>query len=315
MADARALRKEAAVALGVLSGAMVAVQARINGTLATRVGDAVTAACVSFGTGLLVIAALVASREATRHGVRALLAALRTGRLRWWQAVGGAGGAGFVIVQASVVPVVGVALYSVSVVAGQTSSGLAVDRVGLGPAGRAPVTGPRVAAAALTVVAVLVSVSGRLGNASHLVALAAAVAAGAVVAAQQAVNGHVSRASGQPQVAGLLNFLTGGVVLALVLLVRALLGAGPEHGLPHEWWLYVGGTLGLVSIVAAAAVVRVLGVLTLGLCSVLGQLGGSLVVDAVAPVHGQGVTWRGVLGAALTGVAVLVAQRRRGRAA
>jgi transporter family-2 protein len=116
-------------------------------------------------------------------------------------------------------------------------------------------------------------------------------------------------------VAGLVNFATGGVVLVVILLVRALLGAGPDAGLPHEWWLYAGGSLGLVSIVAAAAVVRVLGVLTLGLCSVLGQLAGSLVVDAVAPVHGQGVTWRGVVGAALTGVAVLVASRRRGRGA
>lgn len=303
-------RRELALGLGVLSGGLIAVQSRINGTLACRFGDSVSAAAVSFGVGLVAITAMVASRTRTRQGVRVLAASLRGGGIRWLQCVGGAIGAGFVIVQSSVVPLVGVALYSVAVVAGQTSSGLAVDKVGLGPAGRAEVTPRRVLAAVLATVAVVVAVSGRLSSSPHLLALVAALSAGAALAVQQALNGHVSRASGDPQVAGLANFLLGSVVLVAILGGRALSGSGPEHGPPHEWWLYLGGLLGLAGIVASAAVVRVLGVLTLGLCSVLGQLSGSLLVDAVAPVHGQGVTGREVAGCVLTAVAVVIAARR-----
>lgn len=309
------MRREVAAGLGVLAGTMIAVQSRLNGTLATRLGDPVSAASISFGTGLVVIVALVAARASTRAAVGRLLQALRTRDLRWWQVIGGAGGAVFVIVQSEVVPLVGVALYSVSVVAGSTSSGLLVDRAGLGPGGRAPVTPVRVLAAALTVAAVLLAVSGRLGSSSHLLALVAAVMAGGILATQQAINGHVSRAAGDPQVAGLTNFGVGIAVLVVILGVRALLGHGPlgdrpEHGLPHQWWLYLGGTLGLVGIVAAASAVRTLGVLALGLCTVLGQLGGGLVVDLVAPLKGQEVTWRAFAGAGLTALAVVVATRR-----
>src|SRR5690606_10049636 len=139
------------------------VQSRINGELATRLGNSAEAAVVSFGGGLLALCLLLAVVPSMRVGLRRIPAAVRAGRLRRWELLGGVGGGAFVAVQTFAVPVIGVALFTVSGVAGQTAASLYVDRAGLGPAGRQRVTTTRVVAAVLAVVAVMVSVSDKLG--------------------------------------------------------------------------------------------------------------------------------------------------------
>nr|MDP9102151.1 DMT family transporter [Actinomycetota bacterium] len=56
-----------ALGAAVVSGAMVALQQRVNGQLRDVLGDALVAAVVSFGTGLVGVAALVAVRAASRE--------------------------------------------------------------------------------------------------------------------------------------------------------------------------------------------------------------------------------------------------------
>ena len=55
-------------------------------------------------------------------------------------------------------PSLGVAVFTVAVVAGQSSNSLIVDRMGLGPAGKQAITRSRVISAVLAVVAVTVAV-------------------------------------------------------------------------------------------------------------------------------------------------------------
>ena len=105
----------AALAAAVLSGGLVAVQQRLNGQLGTDLDDALLAAVVSFGSGLVVVAAVVAARPAARRA----LPALRSVPL--WTRLGGLGGAALVAVGAASVPVIGVALFTVALVAGQTA--------------------------------------------------------------------------------------------------------------------------------------------------------------------------------------------------
>ena len=69
-------------------------------------------------------------------------AAARAGALRPWQLLGGVAGASLVASQGITVGTIGVALFVVAVVAGQTSSGLAVDHAGLGPPAGARSPGP-----------------------------------------------------------------------------------------------------------------------------------------------------------------------------
>jgi bacterial/archaeal transporter family-2 protein len=304
--SARLLGTAAAVAVG---GA-VAVQARVNGTLAERLGGGFTggtqAALANMLTGLTVATVIVLTVPVHRHAV----ARLRSDGLPPWQHLGGLGGAFLVTVQAASVPLLGVAVFTVCVVAGQTGSGLLVDRAGLGPGGVQPVTVRRVVAAAVALGAVVLAVSGRLGAAGvSLLPVAACVAAGAAVSVQSALNGLVGRATGTALAAAWLNFVVG--TLVVVGLVAALLvGGHPLVAPPGSAWLYVGGPLGLLFVAVVAAVVPVIGVLLVTLATVAGQVVGALVLDAVAPSAGDQLTARTVLGAAFTVVAVVIGSSR-----
>ena len=295
----------------LLVGVAVAGQSRINGALASALGGGLsggsTAAAINMATGMVLITVLVLARPAPRAALAALPRLVRSGRLPWWQCIGGVAGATYVLAQATGVPVLGVAIFSVCTVGGQTASSLLVDRYGLGPAGRQPITGQRVSAAVLATLAVVIAVADQWSAASFSLALVLfVVLAGVLSAGQQGLNGRVSVAAGGPFVAGWVNFLISGAVLVIVVAVDRLLGHGVP-ALPSALWLYLGGPVGLLYIVAAAALVRVLGVLVLGLATVAGTVIGSMLLDWVAPVNGQGPSIWTACGATLTLVAVGVA--------
>jgi transporter family-2 protein len=292
----------AALAAAVVAGGFVALQQRLNGALGVALGDALLAALVSFLAGLVLVAAVVAARPAARAAVPAV----RT--VPWWGRLGGLGGAGLVAVGAAATPVVGVALLTVGLVAGQTTGGLLVDRAGIGPSGPHLLTAPRLAGAALCLAAVVLASLGRDARAASPLLLVLVVVAGALTSLQQGLNGRVRAATGDAAVTTLLNFAVGTAALALGCLLTA---AG--HGLPARHWpgagqvyLYLGGPIGASFVAVAAAVVRRLGVLRLGLATIAGQLVGALLLDVIAPATGRGVAVGTVAGAALTLVAVAV---------
>lgn len=301
------MRRILGVALSALAGAAIAVQTRINGDLGERLDDGVGAAVISFGSGLLLLALVVPLLPVGRRGIVRLVRALRAGRLRPWHCLGGACGGFFVASQGLTVPSLGVALFTVAVVAGQAGSSLAVDHAGLGPGGKSPLTVLRVAGAVIAVVAVVVAVWPRLGTPTAIGLAVLPALAGIGVAWQQAVNGRVRVAAGSALTAALVNFLAGTVVLVIAFLLR-----GSRFGvLPEEPYLYVGGVLGIVFIAIAASVVRYTGVLLLGLATIAGQVAGAVVLDLAIP-RGSRPTTETYVGAALTLVAVgLVAGRRR----
>jgi len=172
----------------------------------------------------------------------------------------------------------------------------------------------RLAGAALALVAVAVAVADRVGSPGSLLLAALPALAGVGIAWQQAVNGQV-RAAGGALLATLVNFVAGTTVLLLALAVSLALRGRPAAA-PAEWWLYVGGSLGIVFIAVGAAVVRWTGVLVLGLSMIAGQLTGAVLIDLMVPGRGGGLAANSVLGAALTLLAVLVAGwSRRRRAA
>nr|WP_238547425.1 DMT family transporter [Actinoplanes friuliensis] len=299
-----------------MAGIALAVQSRINGELSVRLDDPIGAATISFGSGLLVLAVLVPLLPVGRAGLRHLRAALREGRIRPWQCIGGMCGGFLVATQGLTVPTLGVAVFIVALVAGQSSSSLLVDRAGAGPAGPQPVTTPRLAGAVLTVCAVLLAVGDRIGHPSALALAVLPLVAGVGIAWQQAVNGHVRVVSGSAMVAGLINFIMGTAVLLVAFAVSVAIRGFPDR-LPHgPWWLYVGGSLGIVFIAVGAAVVRYTGVLLLGLGMIAGQVTGALLLDEIVPGAAGRPGWNTVLGAALTllavGVAVVPARRRAG---
>ncbi|MEV0334767.1 DMT family transporter [Nocardia sp. NPDC050717] len=271
---------------GFCIGAGVAVQGRINGALGAELGDGVAAATISFGTGLLVLLFAFALSPTLRAGFGKVRTAVRDGSVRPWQLLGGVCGAFFVASQGLTIAAIGVTAFTVAVVAGQLLSSLVVDRLGLAPNGRTPITPWRMVAAVLGIAGVVLSAGG--GSAptttatgvSDFLLIVLPALAGIGLAWQQAVNGRVG-AVGGPFPATLINFTVGLIALCLFN-VYTLLTTGLPTRFPTEPWLYLGGVIGVAFIALAAITVGMIGVLLLGLTSVAGQLVAAMLLDAAA---------------------------------
>lgn len=294
-----------AVAVGVLA----AVQARVNAQLGVALDDGLVAAVISFGSGLAILVLLSALLPAGRSGIRALVRAVRTGAAPWWMLIGGVAGALTVATQGLTVAIIGVSLFTVGMVAGQTVIGIVVDRIGYGPAGVTAVTMPRIVGAALALVAVAFSLGGDALGRAPLWMLVLPLLVGLAVAWQQATNGRLRGVVGSALAATTVNFVGGTVVLAIAALVHVAVVGAPEP-LPAEPWLYIGGAIGCVYIFMSAALVARTGVLLFGLASVLGQLVGSVVLDAIWPPAAPAPAWRSAVTVVIASVGVIVAAVR-----
>ncbi|MGK9220710.1 MULTISPECIES: DMT family transporter [unclassified Microbacterium] len=314
--DRGAPKHRLAIAIGVggavLVGALTAIQARVNGQLGVALDAALVAALISFGSGLVILLVLAPLLPSGRAGVRALRSALRERRVPWWMLVGGAAGAFSVATQSFTVAVIGVAMFSVGMVAGQTVHGLVLDRIGYSPAGVSAVTLPRVAGAALVLSAVVVSLTGDAVARAPLWMLVLPFLVGAGVAWQTATNGRLRQAVGSAFAATLVNFIGGTAVLA-VAAVWHLATAGAPASAPREPWLYLGGALGVAYIFISAALTPRTGVLLMTLGSVLGMLGASVVLDVLWPPAAPPALWQRALTVALAAGGVVVATVRAGR--
>ena len=306
-----ASQRAAGLSIAILGGIGLAGQGRVNGELGHRLDDGVAAALMSFASGLVLLALATVVLPVGRRGFAALRDALRTRSLRWWECAGGISGGYFVATQGLTVTALGLAVFTVALVAGQVTSSLLVDRAGLGPGGPRPISAPRVAAATLAVVAVVVALADRAGSPRALGLVALPAAAGFAIAWQQAMNGRVQARAGA-MTASSVNFAVGTGALVLGYAAVAAVRGVPERW-PADWWLYIGGPLGIVFVFAAVAVVRVIGVLLLGLGLIAGQVLGSLALDVLAPTRGGALGVNAVVGAGLTLVAVVVGALPSGR--
>lgn len=293
--------------LAAFSGLLIALQARANGELSLRLDNSLQAALVSFGSGLLIIAIIAIFNSKIKEGIRRLRGAVKNKEIARWKLLAGALGGSFVAIQTQIVPLIGVAIYSVASIAGQTATSLLVDRIGLTGGGKRLISPRRVLAAVLTVFAVLVSVWDRIdANNLSLLAVTAGVIAGAVVGVQRALNGEINEYSQQSFTTSLLNFMTGTAFLTVLILVVLVLGGSKLSPLPTgPWWIYTGGVIGVIYIAFTSTIVQHLGVLTFTLFSVGGQLVGSLVIDLVSPTAGVSVSAYLITGIVMTYAGVL----------
>ncbi len=303
-----------AVSGAVVVGALTALQARANGQLGVRIDDGFTAAVISFGSGFAILVVLSLVFPAGRRGAATLLRGVRTGGIPWWMLAGGAAGALTVATQGLAVGLIGVSLFTVGVVAGQTLAGLVLDRIGYGPGGAVAVTIPRVVGGALALGAVTISLSGGGVGGIPWWMLTLPFFAGAGISWQQATNGRLRQRVGTPLTATLVNFAGGTLVLAVAAAIR-IAAAGRPDPLPAEVWLYTGGALGVVYIFLSAALVQYTGVLLFGLGSVVGQLVTSVLLDAVWPAPASpGIVQESLMvSVALISVVVAAAPWRRRR--
>lgn len=294
----------------ILAGLVMPIQSRVNGALGTHLGDPVAASLVSFTTGLVLLVAVSIFLPSARVGAKLIPVALRERRFPRWYLVAGGVGAMVVVTQSLTVPLVGVALFTVALVTGQTIGSMLVDGIGFGPGGRRKINALRAVGAVLAIVGVLWAVSPRMASgeaiATLLVPLLLPVVVGFLMGFQSAMNGVQAQTYGTPVAATLMNFAVGAILLGVILLVR-LPFTGVPNPLPTQWWYYLGGPLGCVFIGLSAFLVKHLGVLLTGLGMIGGQLVGSLLIDLVLPAPGALVNAATVGGTLLTLGAVALA--------
>ena len=293
--------------LAALSGVLIALQARANGELSHRLDNGLQAALVSFSSGLLIILIITPFSSHIKEGIANLRGAIVRKEIARWKLFAGALGGSFVAIQTQIVPLIGVAIYSVASIAGQTAMSLVVDRIGLTGGGKKLISPRRVTAAFITVFAVLVSVWDRIdANNLSMIAVTAGCIAGAVVGVQRALNGQINEHSHQSFTTSLLNFITGTSFLVILILAGVALGKNELSPLPAgPWWIYTGGVIGVIYIAFTSTIVQHLGVLTFTLFSVGGQLAGSLIIDLVSPTDGVSVSAYLITGLAMTYVGVI----------
>jgi len=288
-----------AVSLSVVAGVGVAMQSRVNGELGLALDNGALAAVVSFGSGLILLLLALAVWRPGRVGLSEVRRALRQKTLPWWSILGGLAGGFFVLSQGLVGGIIGVALFSVAIVTGQTLGSVVIDSKGLFGATKMPLTPPRIIGSLIVLLGVIVAAS--LWSEESLALgwpMVLPVLAGIGVGWQQAVNGRVRRVAGSSLTATLLNFFFGTVALLVVFAVSLPFIALPSQW-PGAWWLYAGGALGAGFIAIQAFTVNRIGVLALGVSLVAGQIVGALVLDWWFPVASSQITIWTITGALL----------------
>jgi transporter family-2 protein len=270
-------------------------------------GDSLEAAIVSFTTGLLFVLVIALFRKDVRSGFRQIFSAVNLKLLPSWRLGAGALGASFVAMQTYAVPIAGVALFTVASLAGQTGISLWVDHVGLAGGSRVIITKQRVIAAIITILAVVVSTWDRftISNFS-LLTIVLAVFSGTWVGVQRALNGQINSYSKASFATSLLNFITGTTFLLFLLLLRTLF---TDHSVMNftsgPWWMFLGGSIGVIYIALSAHIVQYVGVLEFTLFSVGGMLIGSLLIDIIVPTKGTIISGFLITGILLTYLGVI----------
>ena len=296
------------ILLAVVVGALTAAQSRFNGELSFQIHNGIGAGLISniVGSILLISIALIFKRE--REGMSRTITALKTGRLAWWEMLGGLGGTIFLSTQGVTVPEIGVAFFTISLVGGQTASSLLVDKIGLTPSGKKPITIARILIAAVTLIAVSIAVYPDLSNSTFKIfPIVLALIAGVVVAFQQAVNARVNVVSERPLATTFFNFIIGTFFLIIALGINLWHG-GSVGKLPTSPWLYLGGLFGLTFIAVSAYTLKHIGLLNFITFSVSGQLIGALLFDWLAPAAHTTVSGYLLTGTAMTMCAVVASR-------
>jgi len=285
----------------------MASQAMVNGVLGTRLENGFVAATISNTSGIVVISLIALFSARVRRGWRGIATGIRERRIPLVFTFAGAIGGVFVTSQGLLVTPLGVATFTVAFIAGNSVGSLLMDMWGVGPAGHKQPSLKRVLGAALGIVAVVVAGTGRFGDPSTIWLIAIPMVVGFGVSWQQSANGRLSVEAHTPMTATYLNFLTGTVVMLVFTFAAAPSIGLPTH-YPADWWLYLGGPLGVFFVTVTSVMIRVTGVLVFTLVATLGQLAAALTFDLLIPGRADAVAV--FLGVLVMAGAIIVATWR-----
>lgn len=297
-----------AVIAALVAGILVAVQSRLNGELGLALEDGVGAALYSFTSGWLLIALVTLISKPGREGMKRVIELLRTGQMPVWMTLGGVFGGFLVMTQGLAAGTLGIALFTVAVVAGQGISGIVIDSRGWFGVQKRRLNFARLLGAMIVIVGV--GMVAERPSLDTLLLLSLPFLAGLGLGFQQAANGKVGINAESALAATFVNFAMGSGMLFIAKLI-SLPFVGIPTGMPGGWWLYVGGFTGVLFITIQVVVVSRIGVLGLGVMLGTGQILGSLLIDIFLPLPGQVITLIHVVGVFVTLAGALMVNLRR----
>ena len=300
----------------VLAGMLSPMQSAVNGQLGAFLGDGNACAVVSFASGLVVMFFIIIARKSTRQQFASIPGLIKSRKIPLWNWFAGLCGAMVVFSEGASAAALGVATFQTALISALILSGLLCDRFGIGVKEKKYFTVQRILGAVMAIVATIFVVSPQWES-PHLLGLAILpFLAGLLAGWQPAGNSAVGEATGSMLVSITWNFIVGFTVLCTALIIRIALGH-VTLTLPSEWWMYLGGPLGLTSIALMALLVRGIGLLLLGVASTAGQLLGSVLIDLAIPALGNTVYAATIIGTlfALAGAIVTAIPAKKERQA
>lgn len=290
------------------AGVFVALQARVNGALGVELEDGISAALFSFSSGWVLVAIAIFASAAGRRGLKRIIRKISARELPGWLLLGGAFGGFLVMSQGVAAGLLGVSLFTVAVVLGQSVSGLVIDSKGLFALQKRPLSKSRILGAFLVVLGLVLILE--QPDTSVLGYVVLPLISGFGLGFQQAINGKVRIETESAIAATFINFGTGTIFL-LALRIFTLPASNSAPTWPTEWWLYTGGLVGVTFIAVQVIVVSKLGVLGLGVLLGTGQLLGSVALDVLFPLSGELVSLPHLIGVIVALVGAVLVQIKR----
>lgn len=280
----------------IFVGMLSPMQSAVNGQVGKFLNDGNASAVISFGSGLVVMAIIILARRSTRKQFSSIPKKISSRSIPWWNWLAGCCGAMVVFSEGATASALGVATFQTTLISGMVISGLVCDRLGIGGQEKQLFNVPRILGAILAIVATILVVIPSWQAPKVLILAILPFLAGLLAGWQPAGNSTVARETGSMLVSITWNFIVGFVILGTALLIRILMGQ-VTFVFPTDWWMYLGGPLGLLSIGLMALLVRGLGLLLLGLASTAGQLVGSILIDLLIPSLGNQIYLLTIIGA------------------
>jgi len=295
--------------IGILSGAALPVQTSLNTRAGRRLGESLLGALVSFigGTALTSLILLF-----LRQPLLAPWGEVRGEPLWIW--TGGALGLVLVILNMMILPRLGSVETVIFSVLGQILTGLAVDNFGWFYSGQIRMTWIRALGALLVIVGTAMTAAEKgassepfwkKSSASVWLCRLGGIASGAAGGLQVAVNGYLGAVVGSAFQATLFSTGNGLVIMVLICAVLSRIRpdwrAHPDRSIKNRWWLWTGGFCGVACVGANVMLARVFGTGMAVVVTLIGQIGGGIVVDRIGflGIEKKPVTVRKLAGFAL----------------
>jgi bacterial/archaeal transporter family-2 protein len=259
-------------------GALLALQAAANVQLSAALGSPFTASTLQLGLGAAVLLALALAIGAVAHLDRVPDAPA-------WHLVGGLGSAVYITAGILLFPRLGAIVTVGLFIAGQMAASLVLDGLGWLGVEREPLNAAAWAGAAAVVAGTALIVRAQAGRGAREQArtgwIGLALAAGAVLPIQGAINAQLRADLDAPVATGAFSFLiaTAAMLAVLAAVPRAAVKPAPAALRHLPWWGWLGGLCGATYVISVFVLIPEIGAASTIALTIAGQQLASVLVD------------------------------------